>query len=124
MGENYGGPTSRSKKKLSTGNKPKCSEFIQSNADRKARLPSRFGGLGHTSATLIAPIAFYSSYAHHGKLDKPKTKHLLAPEIKFCLEHIREKIPESSSELLELLPKSALDMWRKPPPPKIRRRLV
>ena len=81
--------------KLSTGNKPKCSELIQSNADRKARLPSRFGGLGHTSATLIAPIAFYSSHAHHLKLDKPNTEHLLAPEINFCLEYIRGKIPKS-----------------------------
>lgn len=32
--------------KLSMGKKPKCSKTIQLNADNKARLPNRFGGLG------------------------------------------------------------------------------
>ena len=109
--------------KLSMGKIPKCSKTIQLNADNKARLPNRFGGLGHTSAVLIAPVAFYSSYAHHVALDKTKSKHLLAPEVNFCLDHIRKEVPWKTSDLLELLPKSFLDMWRKPPPPRIRRRI-
>ena len=109
--------------KLSMGKKPKCSKTIQLNADNKARLPNRFGGLGHTSAVLIAPVAFYSSYAHHVALDKTKSKHLLAPEVNFCMDDIRKEVPRKTSDLLELLPKSSLDMWRKPPPPRIRRRI-
>lgn len=83
----------------------------------------RLGGLGHTSAALIAPVAFYSAYAHHVKMDKPKPKHLLTPEVNFCLEHIWKEVPKTSSKFLELLPKSALDMWRKPPPARVRRKL-
>ena len=90
------------------------SKTVQLNADNKARLPNRFGGLGHTSAVLIAPVAFYSSYAHHVALDKTKSKHLLAPEVNFCLDHIQKEVPRKTSDLLELLPKSSLDMWRKP----------
>jgi hypothetical protein len=55
--------------------------------------------------------------------DNKARKHLLAPEIDFCLNHIRKEITPSSVDILELLPKYASEMWRKPPTPKIRRRI-
>ena len=65
---------------------------LQSLADRKAKLPHKLGGLAHTSAVLLAPIAFYSTYCQHACLDKGTRKRLLKAELAFCMERLRATI--------------------------------
>ncbi len=67
---------------------------------RKARLPLKSGGLGHTSAVLLSPIAFYAAYCQHAFLDEGTRTRLLERELVPTAAVLRDVLPLVGLELV------------------------
>ncbi len=68
----------------------------------KARLPLKSGGLGHISAVLLSPIAFYAAYSQHALkfLDEGARTRLLERELVSAAAVLRDVLPPIGLELI------------------------
>jgi len=87
---------------------------------RKARLPLKSGGLGHTSAVLLSPIAFYAAYSQHAFLDEGTRTRLLERELVPTAAVLRDVLPPVGLELVVPI----ADLGAVKPPRKLQRDLT
>ncbi len=87
---------------------------------RKARLPLKSGGLGHTSAVLLSPIAFYAAYSQHAFLDEGARTRLLEQELVSAAAVLRDVLLPVGLELV--VPVADLGLVN--PPRKLQRDLT
>ena len=85
----------RSAYSSSAGQAPFVGQALLELSHCKARLPLRNGGLGHTSAVLLSPIAFYSQYARHAFLERDRgaRDRLLLTELNFAYISLSTLLP-------------------------------
>jgi hypothetical protein len=83
------------------GSAPAVGPDLQSMSDLKARLPFKMGGLGHTSAELLSPIAFYAAYTRHAWLERTSSqRHPLLTELQHARLELELVLPQIGLELL------------------------
>ena len=99
------------------GRAPQVGAALLDIADRKARLPLKCGGLGHTSAVLLSPIAFYAAYSQHAFLEQGTRTRLLARELAVAAAELRNVLPPTGLELVV----PVADLGTVEPPRKLQR---
>jgi hypothetical protein len=102
------------------GRAPQVGAALLDIADRKARLPLKCGGLGHTSAVLLSPIAFYAAYSQHAFLEQGTRTRLLARELAVAAAELRNVLPPAGQELVV----PVADLGTVKPPRKLQRDLT
>ena len=83
---------------------------LQAMSDGRARLPLRMNGLGHTSAAMLSPIAFYAAYTQHVYYEPDSRGRLLLGELTHARTDLGFILPPAGLELLtapEHMPREA-----------------
>ena len=89
---------------------PKIGTDLQSLSDQKARLPFKMGGLGHTSAALLSPIAFFAAYTQHAFHERTSAqRHPLLAELQHARMDLDLVLPQIGLELLTAPDKMGLE---------------
>jgi len=89
-------------------------------SDGRARLPLRMNGLGHKSAVMLSPIAFYAAYTQHVYYEPDSRGRLLLGELNHARNDLDLLLPPAGVELLT----APGDMGLEKPVPKLQRSIT
>ena len=73
---------------------PTVGADLQAMSDGRARLPLRMNGLGHTSAVMLSPIAFYAAYTQHVYYEPDSRGRLLLGELNHARNDLDLLLPQ------------------------------
>ena len=104
----------------SVGVVPVVGPALQALSDGKARLPLKKGGLGHTSAAMLSPAAFYATYTQHAFHEQVGPDRMLVQELDFARALLTPSLPQAALELLA----DPCVMRLKAPPVKLQRSIT
>lgn len=99
---------------------PTVGADLQAMSDGRARLPLRMNGLGHTSAVMLSPIAFYAAYTQHVYYEPDSRGRLLLGELNHARNDLDLLLPPAGVELLT----APGDMGLEKPVPKLQRSIT
>ena len=102
------------------GSVPEVGIDLQNISNHKARLPFKMEGLGHTSAVLLSPIAFYAAYTQHAFHEQSSRGRLLLGELQHAGAELQLTLPDAGLELLT----APADMGLEKPVDKLQRAIT
>ncbi len=79
---------------------PVVGPALQALSDGKARLPLKKGGLGHTSAAMFSPAAFYATYTQHAFHEQVGPDRMFMQELDFARALLTPSLPQAALDLL------------------------